>query len=189
MTTPDNTAPEQSEGQTPTDTPKPSSLEDLLAAMDEDSRKVVLGEVSKARTEAKGLRDRLKAAEPKVTEYDRLLEASKTDQERAQEALTSSNQRATALEQRLARAEVRAALAGVVDNPDAIVDDLNLSRFVGEDGEVDANAIAALRQKYAGFSSPRPPRPDGSQASGANGRSTSSPADEFASLLQNTLRR
>lgn len=189
MTTPE-TPTDAPQDQTPQDTTaKASSLEDLLAAMDEDSRKVVLGEVSKARSEAKGLRDRLKAAEPKVTEYDRLLEASKTDQERAQEALTTATQKSTALEQRLARAEIKASLAGVVDNPESIIEDLNLSRFVGEDGEVDAAAVLALRNKYAGFSSPRSPRPDSSQASGANGRSTSDPAAEFASLLQTQLRR
>lgn len=46
--------------------PKPPkrSLEDSLASLDDDTRKFVLGEVQKARGEAKGLRERMKDADP-----------------------------------------------------------------------------------------------------------------------------
>jgi chromosome segregation ATPase len=165
------------------------SLEESLAALDDDTRTFVLGEVTSARTEARNLRDRLKAAEPKVAEYDRLAAASKSEAERAQEAQTAAEARATAAIQRVARAEVKAALAGVVDNPDAIVDDLNLSRFVDDDGEVDQQAVKALRDKYAGFGSPRPPRPDPSQGSGANGPAATGPAEEFASFIRAQIGR
>jgi hypothetical protein len=163
------------------------SLEDLLAGMDDDARGVVLGEVSKARGEAKNLRDRLKVAEPKVAEYDRLAAASQTEQERTQEVLKAAEDRAQAATQRVARAEVRAALTGLVDDPNSIVEDLNLARFIDDDGEIDQGAIDKLKAKYAGFSGPRAPRPDQSQASGANGRTTASPASEFASILQGQL--
>lgn len=163
------------------------SLEDLLAGLDEDARKVVLGEVSKARNEAQGLRTRLKDAEPKVAEYDRLAQASKTDAERATERATAAEARATAATQRVARAEVKAALAGLVDNPDSIIEDLNLARFVSDDGEVNEDAIAALKAKYAAFSGRRAPRPDPTQASGGNGASVASPADQLASILQGQL--
>jgi len=165
------------------------SLEDLLAGLDEDARKVVLGEVSKARNEAQGLRTRLKDAEPKVAEYDRLAQASKTDAERATERATAAEARATAATQRVARAEVKAALAGLVDNPDSIIEDLNLARFVSDDGEVNDDAIAALKSKYAAFSGRRAPRPDPTQASGGNGASAPSPASELASILQGQLNR
>lgn len=165
------------------------SLEESLAALDDDTRTFVLGEVSTARTEAKNLRDRLKAAEPKVAEYDRLAAASKTEAERALEAQNAAEARAQAAIQRVARAEVKAALAGVVDNADAIVDDLNLARFVDDDGEVDTAAIRALRDKYAGFGSPRAPRPDPSQGSGANGAAASGPAEEFASFIRAQIGR
>ena len=169
------------------ETPKPAdgkrSLEDLLAGLDDTARGVVMGEVTKARNEAKGLRDRLKDSEPKVAEYDRLAQASKTDAERAQEAQLAAEQRATNAMQRVARAEVRAALTGLVDNPDSIIEDLNLSRFVDDDGEINEAALAALKTKYAAFSGRRAPRPDPSQASGANGAASGSPAQDFASIL------
>lgn len=169
--------------QAPKAEPK-KSLEDLLADLDDDRRGVILSEVTKARTEAQNLRARLKDTEPKVAEYDRLAQASKTDAERALEAQHAAETRATAAIQRVARAEVKAALAGLVDDPDGIVDDLNLSRFVSDDGEINDAAITALKQKYAGFSGRRAPRPDPSQASGAQGPSQTSPATEFASILQ-----
>ena len=128
----------------------------------------------------------IKDYEPKVAEYDRLTEASKTADERAQEALKAAENRALASMQRVARAEVKAALTGLVDDPDAIVEDLNLARFIDDDGEINEGAIAALKTKYAGFSK-RGPRPDLSQGSAANGKSVASPASEFASILQSQL--
>lgn len=172
--------------------PKPAevkkSLEDLLADLDDDRRGVILGEVTKARSEAQGLRTRLKDAEPKIAEYDRLAQASKTDAERAQEAQQAAESRATKAMQRVARAEVKAALSGLVDDPDSIIEDLNLARFVDDDGEVNEAALVALKNKYAAFSGRRAPRPDPSQASGANGLANAGPASEFASILQTALR-
>ena len=191
--------PEQSEGTTegttegtPTGTEgtteQAKSLEDLLASLDDTARTAVLGEVHKARTEAANYRGKLRAAEPKAAEYDRLAEASKTAEERSQEAVKAAETRALASMQRVARAEVKAALTGLVDDPDAIVEDLNLARFIDDDGEINDGAIAALKTKYAGFSSKRGPRPDLSQGSGANGKSAANPAAEFASILQSQLR-
>lgn len=170
-----------------TNTEQRKSLEDLLAGLDDDARGVVLGEVSKARGEAHNLRERLKVAEPKVAEYDRLAAASKTAEERANEAATAADARALAATQRVARAEVKAALTGLVDDPNSIVEDLNLARFIDDDGEIDQAAIDKLKAKYAGFSGRRPPRPDHSQASGANGATATSPASQFASILQGQL--
>jgi len=160
------------------------SLEDLLADLDDERRQVILGEVTKARTEAKNLRTRLTEAAPKVAEYDRLSEASKTADQRAQEALNAAQAKADAAMQRMARAEVKAALAGVVEDPESIIEDLNLARFVSDDGDVDNDAINALKSKYATFSGRRAPRPDPSQASGANGSHAATPATEFASLIR-----
>jgi len=190
--------PEQSEGTTegttegtPTGTEgtteQAKSLEDLLASLDDTARTAVLGEVHKARTEAANYRGKLRAAEPKAAEYDRLAEASKTAEERSQEAVKAAETRALASMQRVARAEVKAALTGLVDDPDAIVEDLNLARFIDDDGEINDGAIAALKTKYAGFSSKRGPRPDLSQGSGANGKTSANPAAEFASILQSQL--
>jgi DNA repair exonuclease SbcCD ATPase subunit len=182
---------EQSDESAPS---KPQSLDELLADLDDDRRKVILEQVSKPRQEAKNLRERLKALEPKAAEYARLEEASQTEAERAQAALSMAQDRAASLLQRAARSEVKAALAGVVDDPDAIVDDLNLARFVNDDGEIDSDAVNGLRAKYAKFGARRAPRPDGSQASAANGKSApSTPQEEFGHFLkaamQNAARR
>ena len=168
-------------------TEQAKSLEDLLASLDDTARAAVLGEVHKARTEAANYRGKLRAAEPKAAEYDRLAEASKTADERAQEAVKAADTRALASMQRVARAEVKAALTGLVDDPDSIVEDLNLARFVDDDCEINEGAIAALKTKYAGFTGKRGPRPDLSQGSGANGNTTANPAAEFASILQSQL--
>lgn len=155
----------------PAPTPARRSLEDLLGSLDEDSRSVVLGEVSKARNEAKGLRDRLREAEPKLTEWQRLQEASQTDLERAQEAARKAQESTASLRDRVVAAEIRAALTGIVPDPSTVIEDLNLARFAGEDGEVNAEAIEALRSKYAAFAplGARPPAPNPAQGSSGSG--------------------
>lgn len=188
MTAPTEQAPS---AETP-DTPAKPTLEESLAALDEETRTYVLGEITTARTEARKLRDRVKAAEPKATAYDRLEAASRTAEETAQEAIKSAEAKAVAANHRIAKAEIKAALTGVVTNPAKYVERLNLALYVDEDGEIDTDAVEQLKadelaeRESAGR--PRPPRPDASQASGANGRSKADPAQEFASLMQAQLR-
>ena len=73
--------------------------------------------------------------------------------------------------QRLAAAEIRAALTGVVADPTVIIEDLNLSRYVNEAGEVDAAAITALRDKFAAFAAKPATTPPGAADAGARGQS------------------
>lgn len=139
-------------------------------------------------TKLRATEAKLKAAEPDLAELNRLREASKTAEERAQEAAKAAEERAQAANLRVARAEVKAVLVAVgVDDPDGIADDLNLSKFLDSDGEVNGQAVAALKQKYAAFTAPRAPRPDPSQGSGANGRTPTGPAQEFAAILQQQI--
>lgn len=56
---------------------------------------------------------------------------------------------------RLAAAEIRAALSGIVSDPAALIDDLNLAKFVTPDGDVDTKAVTALADKYAALA-PKP---------------------------------
>lgn len=172
-----------------TTAPEKKSLADLLDSLDDDAKTAVLGEVEKARKEAKGLRDRLKAAEPAATELAALKASQQTAEQRAAAEAQALRDEATQAMQRAAGITVRAALTGVVDDPDAIIEDLNLARFLGDDGQIDESAITALRDKYAALGGgTRRPRPDPSQASGANGKTASEPRDEFASILQRELR-
>lgn len=52
------------------------------------------------------------------------------------------------LAQELAAARIEAALTGVVDDPAELVEDLNLAKYVTDDGEVDNDAIATLRERW-----------------------------------------
>lgn len=52
---------------------------------------------------------------------------------------------------RLARAEIRAAAAGKGLDVAALLDDVDLTRFVGEDGEPDDKAIAKAIDRWAGI--------------------------------------
>jgi hypothetical protein len=49
---------------------------------------------------------------------------------------------------KLAQARIEAALAKLVDDPAAIAEDLNLSAYVTDDGDVDEDKVQALKAKY-----------------------------------------
>lgn len=86
-------------------------------------------------------------------EADKLRASSQTDAEKALETAKAEGRQAAQSEfgQRLAAAEIKAALTGVVPNPAEIVEDLNLAKYVTDDGDVDGEAVAALKKKYEGF--------------------------------------
>lgn len=92
------------------------------------------------------------ASKKALRDLDAIKSASQTDAEKAvSEAEKRGELTATAkLAERLAGAEIKAALVGIVPDPAAIVEDLNLSRYV-TDGEVDSEAVAALKKKYEGL--------------------------------------
>lgn len=96
-------------------------------------------------------------------------EAQKTAEQKAQDAAKAADQRAQAANQRVARAEVKAALTGIVDDPESIIEDLNLSRYLTDDGDVDEDAVAALRTKYEALRPPSRRAPNPNPAQGANG--------------------
>jgi hypothetical protein len=49
----------------------------------------------------------------------------------------------------LAAAKIEAALTGIVDDPTQIVDDLNLDRYITDEGEIDTDAVSSLKDRYA----------------------------------------
>lgn len=107
---------------------------------------------------------RSKANATKAAQFDELTESQKTAEQKAEEA----GQRAELLAQKYVRAEVKAALSGVVPDPEAVVDDLNLAKFVTGDGDVDVEKVTALREKYAALApaGSRAPRPNPAQGNG-----------------------
>ncbi|MGH3631466.1 MAG: hypothetical protein ACRDRL_29005 [Sciscionella sp.] len=139
----------------------------------------MLGEVSKARSEARNLRDRLKEAEPKLTEWQALQEASKSELEKAQEAAKSAVDRIASMQQSVAAAKIEAALTGVIPDVAAVIEDLNIAKFLDAEGNVDASKVDALRTKFATFATPANP---GMKPNPAQGRSAS-PAPSTHDLI------
>lgn len=77
--------------------------------------------------------------------------------------------------QKLAAAEIRAALTGVIADPSGVIEDLNLAKFVTESGDVDSDAVMALREKYAGLAPQQKPAPPALH----QGRQGSTPSRDF----------
>lgn len=117
--------------------------------------------------------ERLKRQKSQFADYDELkaragkldeIEAgAKSELEREREARTKAETAATEAarraSERIAAAELKAALTGIADNPGDIVEDLNLSRYINADGEVDAEAVIKLRDKYTALAKPGTPPP------------------------------
>jgi hypothetical protein len=85
---------------------------------------------------------------------------------------------------RLAGAEIRAALVGAMTEEQVtdIIDDLNLSRYVTDEGEVDREAVTHLRDKFTSILGKKTtPRPGHGQRQGAP--SQKSNADLFGDWL------
>lgn len=103
-------------------------------------------------------------AKKATRELEQVRKANQTEQERAIEAAKDEGRKSALVDagQRLAAAEIKAALSNVVPDPKAIVEDLNLAKYVNDDGEVDEDAVKALRDKYAALGGgKKPPSFDG----------------------------
>jgi len=181
-----------------TDAAKKRSLEDLLGSLDEESRKAVLDQVSKARGEAKGLRDRLKQAEPQLAEYNKLLESQKSAEQRAQDAAAAADKRAQAAISRAVKSEIRAMAADSFADPDDAATALDPTEFVDDNGDIDTAGIkrelAELLERKPHWAkgegtSARRPAPDRSQGSSSNNRTAKSEGEQFAAFLNNQLGR
>lgn len=125
--------------------------------------------------------DRLKRQKDQFKDYDelkhaaaRLAELEESQKSETEKAISEAEKRTRQVTlgevgQRLAAAEIKAALTGVVIDPAGIVEDLNLSRYVNSDGEVDTEAVQALRAKYEALIPKPDGRPKGSADQGARG--------------------
>lgn len=118
--------------------------------------------------------DDLKA---KAEKFDAAEAANKSELEREREARTKAeterDEAARRSAERLAAAELKAALTGITDDPGDIIDDLNLAKYITADGEVDTDAVAKTREKYAALkpttTTPPPTRPQGDIDQGRQG--------------------
>ncbi|MFJ9740822.1 hypothetical protein [Streptomyces sp. NPDC101166] len=89
-------------------------------------------------------------------ERDELRKQSMSEQERAVDEATAKAraEERVRLAGKLARQGFIAAAAGRLPNAASVADDLNLAKYVGEDGEIDESGLAELVERLA------PPKPD-----------------------------
>lgn len=137
-------------------------------------------------------------AQQKLAEYERLEQASKTELERATEELNRWQSEAEKWRTTSVGSRIEALAAPEFADPSDAASALDPSKYLDSGGQIDEAAIrkdlAALLEKKPHWrrqsdtpSGPRLPAPNPSQGSGANGRPTSNPANEFASILQAQL--
>jgi hypothetical protein len=102
-------------------------------------------EVEKWKAQARKHEERAKANAKAAQELDEFRKQSMSETEKAiEEARTAGRQQAlTEAGAKIAAAELRAAAAGRMtgEQVDTLVDGLNLARFVGDDGEVNRDAV------------------------------------------------
>lgn len=114
------------------------------------------------------------------SETQKAIDAAKVEADKAARADVARE-----FGKRLAAAEVKAALTGVVKDPAAIVEELNLDRYVTDDGEVDVEAVKGLRAKYEAEVAPGKPR--GSVDQGPRGDALALNGDPLLDTVTNLL--
>jgi len=89
-------------------------------------------------------------------ELEDIKRSSMSDTEKAvEEAKLAGRAEAMAeTSKMLVAAEIRAVLTGVVSAPAEIVEDLDLSKYLTDTGEVDAEKVEKLRNKYEALAKP-----------------------------------
>ena len=101
--------------------------------------------------------DRLDALRQAEQELQQLKDAQLPEPEK-QLADAKKQARAEALQevaQDRAADKIEVALTGIVDDPAQIIEDLNLARFVQEDGAIDIDAVKTLQKKYQRIAGPK----------------------------------
>jgi hypothetical protein len=95
---------------------------------------------------------------------------NQTEAERLQAAAKAAEDRAAAAERRAAAATIRSTLVDAgypSEHAGALIDDMNVSRYIGDDGQVDTEAVAAKYGPLAPSSGPRAPARNPAQGNGA----------------------
>lgn len=159
-------------------------------------RKRAEAKIAKANSEAKNLRERLKALEPLAKKAQELEDAQKSESERLNEQLTSAQERASKAIRAAVASKVEALASKDFADPEDAAGALDLAAYVDEDGAIDSDAIRRdltdllKRKPHWGRpdEGPRSPRPDRTQGSSGNGnRSPQSNEDVFADWMKRSL--
>lgn len=132
-----------------------------------------------------------------LTEYQRLVQASKSDLERTTEELNRWQADAQKWRQAAVGSRIEALAAVEFADPSDAVSALDPAKYLDAGGQIDEAAIkadlAAVLEKKphwrraadAAPPTPRPPAPN--RAQGAGGNAAPDPAAEFAAILQGQL--
>lgn len=150
-------------GETPESTTAEATTESESPGSDELAglKNALASERDKRKT-AERQAKRVKALEAELTA---VREQSMSEAEKqlakatAEAADTARRETRTEMGARLVRAELRSEAAGKVADIDAVLDDLDLTRFVGEDGAPDARAIKAAVARFAKLAPAEKPVP------------------------------
>lgn len=158
--------------------------------------------IQNLREENKGLKARPVLdddAKARLAEYDQIVEASKTDLERAREDLTRWQTDAEKWRGAAVASTVKAIAATDFADPDDAVRNLDPARYLDASGTIDEAAIKADLGKLLEAkphyrratepAGPRAPRPNPAQGSSGDGTNTSDPAQQFAGLMNGLLAR
>lgn len=178
------------EDETTTTTEPETATTDAAASETDDASVDWKAKAREWEKRAKDNHAKLKAAEPKLSEYDRLVEASKSELERAQEAATTAAAQITAYQDRTVKAEIRAAATDRFVDADVPFAYLDTKKYVTADGDIDQAAIQAdltdLLATKPGLAKPtgaRLPGPNPAQAAGGFGGAPS-PDDQIAAAMK-----
>ncbi len=119
-------------------------------------------EADKWKTHSRKHEQLWKDAKPAVDELEKLKAAQMSDMDKAvrEAEERGRSDAAKTYGEKIAAAKLEAALTGVVPDPSSVVEDLNLSRYVTDTGDVNAEAVTALRDKYAAIAPPRDDPPN-----------------------------
>lgn len=120
-------------------------------------------------------------------ERDELRNAQMSENEKAIEEAKNAGraEAAQGFGAKLAAAKLEAALTGIVTDPAEVIEDLNLTAFLTDTGDVDTDKVAALKAKYTAIAKPGTPAPAGSADSGPQGTAPT-PADLDAQIAEAT---
>lgn len=176
-TTPDAEAPQE-----------PTTVEQMLSALPEDHRAVVLKQLQDARSDAAKYRVRAKELEPVALEAQKLKEAQMSAEQRAQEAADAANKRADAFQVRAVNAEVRSFASGQFADPEDALAFIDAAKYVDSSGEIDTSALqtdlTALLERKPHLAAVAPPAqaartnvvaPDRAQGSSASPAASGTP--------------
>lgn len=121
--------------------PEPTTVEQMLSALPEDHRAVVLKQLQDARSDAAKYRTKARDLEPMALEAQKLKEAQMSAEQRAQEAADAANKRADAFQARAVSAEVRSFASGQFADPEDALAFINTAKYVDSNGEIDTSAL------------------------------------------------